>query len=500
MARAMLNDAPMARSRLLLPAFIGALVLCVPATVHAQTISASQQPYPNRICGTSAGTCAGQPVGTNLGQSTRSQNLDYLGVSYDDCEANMVLQFSLVLTGFTGVDNVEVWASLNSDCTANTDRGIGATASVCWGLPRGFAGYENDIVDLESNGNMTYTFEVRVQDLIGWQNSPPIPSEALNPPAQGESACHQQPTPAAVSININFLAIDGDGNSDGNPYQYTVTTDLVGPPAPVGVGESTGDTLMNITWTANVDSDTAGYDVFMDPPPGQQAADSSVMLESGTMTVCPGSIASTDATAESDTDGSTVVEASVPEASITDAGCYTVTTGSSTQGTPGAACNVNDPILQGAIVEDAGDGAATITEPVYDEAGDLISEGGIEGAGGISTIPTQYLIGAGSGVTISDKSVGQYQVSGLTNGTSYHMVVAAVDGTGNVGPASVEVCDYPAPVHDFWDNYRLDGGQATGFCALETVGAGGTSLAGIGAVFVGAAIARRRRRGNGPRG
>ena len=107
--------------------------------------------------------------------------------------------------------------------------------------------------------------------------------------------------------------------------------------------------------------------------------------------------------------------------------------------------------------------------------------------------------GGSQGETLSDKSVGQYQITGLTDGTWYNVVVAAVDGTGNVGPASPEVCDYPAPVQDFWQTYRQDGGQANGFCALETVGAGGPSLAGVGAVFVGAALLRRRRRRNEPR-
>jgi hypothetical protein len=72
-----------------------------------------------------------------------------------------------------------------------------------------------------------------------------------------------------------------------------------------------------------------------------------------------------------------------------------------------------------------------------------------------------------------------------------------VDGTGNVGPPSSEVCDYPAPVKDFWQNYEQDGGGAGGFCALETAGTGGSSLAGVAGVFALAAMARRRRR-NGP--
>jgi hypothetical protein len=77
------------------------------------------------------------------------------------------------------------------------------------------------------------------------------------------------------------------------------------------------------------------------------------------------------------------------------------------------------------------------------------------------------------------------------------VVVASVDGTGNVGPPSPEVCDYPAPVKDFWQVYEQDGGGAGGFCALESIGAGGQSLAGVGIVFGIAAIARRRRRRTG---
>jgi hypothetical protein len=471
----------MARARLLPKALVGAAVLCGSTAANAQTISQSGQPYPNRIL----------PNGQNLGYSTRTQNLTPLGISYEDCVQDQTLQFSVTLTGFTGSDTVEVWGSLTSSCTATTDRGIGAgVTAVCWGLR------SDNLVDPIISTPQTYTFNVRVQDLVGWQVTLPTAAEAADPPAQGPSACSAQPTFAAVPMNINFLAINGDGNSDGTPYQYNITTDMVGPPAPVAVTEAAGDTLMKVTWTPNSDSDTAGYDVFMDPPPGGAVGETSVTIESGTMLVCPGS-STTDATVEIGPDGE-VIEASLPEASVSDAGCYYISAGSSTQGTPGSHCN--DPILQSSITEDSGVEGGTYVAPVYDEAGDLLSEGGVEGTGGISTIPQQYLVGAGSnGETLSDKTVGQYQVTGLTDGTWYNMVVAAVDGTGNVGPASPEVCDYPAPVQDFWQTYRQDGGLASGFCALETVGAGGPSLAGVGAIFVGTAILRRRRRRNEPR-
>ncbi len=220
MARAMLKNPSMARARLLPKAFVGAAVLCGSTAAHAQTISQSGQPYPNRIL----------PDGQNLGYSTRPMNLNPLGISYQDCITDQTLSFSVTLNGFTGVDTVEVWGSLTSPCTATTDRGIGAgVTAVCWGLR------SDNLAGVIVSTPQTYTFNVRVQDLVGWQTTLPTAAEAADPPAQGPSACSQQPTFAAVPMNINFVAINGDGNSDGTPYQYSITTDMVGPPAPLGV-------------------------------------------------------------------------------------------------------------------------------------------------------------------------------------------------------------------------------------------------------------------------
>ena len=144
--------------------------------------------------------------------------------------------------------------------------------------------------------------------------------------------------------------------------------------------------------------------------------------------------------------------------------------------------------------------SGVVSTPVVDEAGFVIDSGSVEeGSGGISTIPAQYALGQASGnvenaTTVTGVSVGSYTIDGLTNGTTYNVVVAAVDGSGNVGPPSVQVCDSPAPIQDFWQEYSADGGGGSGFCALETVGAGGTSLAGVACILAGAVIARRRRR------
>ncbi len=88
------------------------------------------------------------------------------------------------------------------------------------------------------------------------------------------------------------------------------------------------------------------------------------------------------------------------------------------------------------------------------------------------------------------------QVTGLTNGTSYAVAVAAYDTFGNDGDVSSAVCATPQPVDDFWKKYRQAGGTAGGgFCALEVVGGpAGAPVMVLGMVGIAIAFVRRRRR------
>jgi hypothetical protein len=464
------------------------------------TVSASGQPYPARLLPSGGNACGGPATDTSC-ISTRPQNLTPLGISYQDCVDDQTLQFTVVLNGFTGTQNLQIWASTSSDCTATTDRGgPGAAAALCWRVA-------GDLVAPVVNTSQSYTFNVRVQDLVGWQQRPPFPpGSGVN--SLGQEACSAQPSFAPVSMNVNFVPVDSSSNPAGTAYQYQIKTDLVGPPPPIttGMGDTAGDTLINLTWTANSDAETAGYMIFIDPPPGGGAA-AEAGYEASTQTICPdtGIPVTPGADATSDTgddgsladgsssDGASIPDvATIPEASApSDAGCYTINvTGAPTVSANGYSCN--DPLLASSVTQDSG--ASTTIAPVYDDAGNLISEGGVvEGSGGISTIPMSYAIGVNNGFTIADKSVGQYTITGLTNGVTYNLVVSAVDGYGNVGPPSAEVCDYPAPVNDFWQTYEGAGGGGGGFCALETVGAGGGSLAAVGGFIAAAAFFRRRR-------
>jgi hypothetical protein len=432
-----------------------------PEFARAQTVSPSGQAHPDRYV-----------HGNFLGPSTRPQNLMPLGINYSDCTQDMVLRFNVVVSGFTGSQSMQVWASKSSNCADSTARGVGANAVItCWLVNQGFAG---DIIGSAT----TRTFDVRVQDLVGAQNAPPNPANYVQ---QGPDACTAQSTFVAVPINIFFLPLDSSLNSTGTSYQYSITTDLVGPPAPANVLPGIGDTFLGVTWTPNSDADTTGYDVFLDPLPGQEYA-AAVPVQ-----VCPdaGVVASPqDADLESGDDGS----ASGATGSSADV-CTSMFVGNSNSCPlpPMSVCASG--ALTGAIVQDGG----TVIET--DDAGNPIEGGAVSRSGGLSTIPSSYLFGAGpSGVTVADKNTGTYTIANLKNDVAYTVVVAAVDGSGNVGPPSVEACQCPSRVNDFWNLYRQGGGQAGGGCALESVGEPVSAVSGVALIAATSALARRRRR------
>jgi hypothetical protein len=446
---------------------LGAAPARAQTAASAASVSASGQAFPERFVN-----------GVDLGASTRPQNLTPLGISYADCISDMTLSFNVVVSGFDGSQNLQVWASKSGDCTAITDRGgTGAVAATCWLVNPGFTAQIHTTPT-------TLNFAVRVQDLVGAQNAPPFPANYV---AQGPSACGAQSTFAAVPLTINFVPIDSSGNYDGTAFQFSQPTDLVGPPAPAGATTLVGDTLLFANWSLNTDSDTSGYDVFIDPIPGHEGSLAAPI--GATALICPDTGAPTtqdDAAADAGDDATdSGDDGSTPDMAVdsgaVDSGCYLINVGGSTAGS--GICT--SAVLASGMVQDSG----TVQE--VDDAGNLISSG----AGGISTIPPQNLVGNGSaGVTVPDRSTGSFTITGLVNNVTYNVAVAAVDGFGNVGPPSPETCSKPEPVDDFWKIYRQDGGGAGGgFCSLETLGARVPSAAGL-FLFGGTAVLVVRRR------
>jgi hypothetical protein len=473
--------------------------------------------------------------GVDAGVSTRL--LNPYGINYADCINDVALEIPVELSSFPGTDTMQVWATYGSDCVFS-GRGMDGTGATCWlvdpgpGLP---------------SGSLAYTASIPVRALVAPENGTIPPAGTLEGD-QSASACLNQQSYAGVPVTLYFLPIQSDGTVDpsGTPYLYpTFTADLVAPPPPSAVTIEPGDTIYTVTWTPNADSDTQGYDVFIDPPPGSHPEGGtgviptvSHCLQTGT-TIEAGDdgddgsadgsspdgaaddVAVVDATLETGALESSMeasddasLETSAPEASVdgmsetstpdssgaTDASevpdvCITANGGGSAPAAQDSGCASTALAATPVFVA----GYATETT---DDSGT-----GATGFGGIASLTCAYLEGgscSGSSPaymntgspSVTGASVSQLVITGLTNGVTYNIVVAAVDGSGNVGPQSGEQCNYPAPINDFYQTYRLDGGGAGGgFCTLEAVGAPtGASVVSMGFGALAFGLARRRRK------
>jgi hypothetical protein len=507
-----------------------AAILLVSGAARAQSINASGQPYPERYVN-----------GADVGESTRPQNLNPLGINYSDCIQDMVLVYSVTLSGFGAAndDNMQVWATNTGDCTVDTTRGIGVSseAPTCWLVNDG-------LTQPNLQTPTTKQFSIPVRALVGPQTDT-IPKAGTLVTDQGPAACLTQPSFAATSVTVWFLPLNANGTFDmgGTPFSQTITADVVGPPAPTNVAIGDGDTLFSMTWMPNTDTDTIGYDIFIDPPPGSGAVVDAGFVPPTKTLYCPdaGSVtrdadatsvtseeaeASDDASEEaaeleaSALDGAvdaTMAKASDAATTGADSGCIYVNMAPSPPTSTSSTCT-STALTSGTLVvdsgvataEDTGVDTGTTIENV-DEAGLLVEtdSGTTEsGNGGIASIPCQYLVAQScssvsaaaytntGNPTVTGETISTYVIKGLTDGQTYDVVIAAVDGSGNVGPPSTCVDDYPAPVNDFFKIYRQDGGQAGGsFCALEAVGApAGAPIVGMAFGAMAFTMARRRRR------
>jgi MYXO-CTERM domain-containing protein len=79
---------------------------------------------------------------------------------------------------------------------------------------------------------------------------------------------------------------------------------------------------------------------------------------------------------------------------------------------------------------------------------------------------------AGSATVVStrDSQGSSGFVSGLANGTTYDVTVAALSAAGNPSPESNALPGTPIPADDFWDRYDAAGGQEQGGCASGAAG------------------------------
>jgi MYXO-CTERM domain-containing protein len=203
---------------------------------------------------------------TDVTSSPRPQNLNPEGISFTDCEQNLRMDFSLVLSGFAAADmaTVQAWAG-TVDCTQDTNRvSTAGTLHACWQV----AGVSGPVVAASAT---TLKVSVFARDVLRYEAVPATATAqaydpTFNSSSAGESACHVQPTDAAVPIGLYFIPVNSTANAIGTAFQYSLRTDLVAPAPPCTVNAQGGSDLLDVAWTApSADSDRVGFAVYSAP-------------------------------------------------------------------------------------------------------------------------------------------------------------------------------------------------------------------------------------------
>jgi hypothetical protein len=157
---------------------------------------------------------------------------------------------------------------------------------------------------------------------------------------------------------------------------------------------------------------------------------------------------------------------------------------------------VGDGGQEDAGPQDAGQQDAAYYPPTQQDGGtSSTTDGGVvtgtTAIAGFANLDPAYLCSNGLGPTAS-----AVRIDGLQNGVTYYFAVVAVNTSGNPSPIETMVAGTPQEMLDFWEDYKRQGGQATG-CAVEPVRVGwagaGLAVLGLGLVL----YAVRRRRGGG---
>lgn len=187
------------------------------------------------------------PSGDNA--PLRPQNLNPTGISFDDCQTDISLNFTLTLSGLPQPSlSLQAWVG-NADCTALDARR--ATTAQCWpAIPGAITPAQVAKVS------------VRARDVVAHQSNAQKP---VTYGAAGEEACTVQQSPGATALSIYFIWVDGTGNAQGTAGKYDLKSDMVGPPAPTGITAGDGDRIAQLSWTQGVNPDTTGFKVFCQP-------------------------------------------------------------------------------------------------------------------------------------------------------------------------------------------------------------------------------------------
>jgi hypothetical protein len=139
-----------------------------------------------------------------------------------DCDDNIVLQFSLLLCGLPTTDTFQVWAGA-TDCTQTSARVPGSNGPFCWRVAP-------DIPASQSAASNVFARDVAV--FIGDPSSDVLNFTPLPNSTPAVSACHALGTPSqcTVRLSVYFMAVESDNITVDGASEYSFGV-FVAPPA-----------------------------------------------------------------------------------------------------------------------------------------------------------------------------------------------------------------------------------------------------------------------------
>jgi hypothetical protein len=399
-------------------------------------------------------------------------------LSNADCQQNVIVRVPITMTNLPTNDVMQVWAGANGvDCTQAAN--LSGTTQACWQVVSG------GIAPVTST-----TIDIKAQDIIA-----PLELPIGQKPAQYTpgtvAACSTVTQSGPIPITIYFLFANGavtSSGADGTAATYALSVALIGPAAPTGITVADGDTFLKVDWTPTTDSNTQGFQLFCDPPPGkepaiQDGASGATVVDSSTIEVCNGSTI----------DGGFDDAGNPLPDIVVDSGCHYENV--STTSTSGGVCVSSEIVSGGGTVTTTGDDESVDTTDTTDD------EGGTDTVVTNVTPPPadigNYLCGPGA--NLGSPTSSEATLSGLKNGVTYVVGVAAYDVVGNIGPMGVgtgsNLCGEPAKGLDFFDVYNADGGGAGGgFCSFDKTQPVGTSAFAVVGLASLVSVIRRRKK------
>jgi hypothetical protein len=344
-------------------------------------------------------------VTRQLDVGARSATINALDISHSDCINDDKLHFPLTITDAAGTQ-LEVWVGrgLGADCTQLQSQQ--AVNGMCTQV---FSGPPSPAI---------MTLDVRAQDIALILTGKNFGASMQN---QGSPATCDESTSgtAAQSIRIFFL-LTSSSTVVANAVWDRTKIDLVAPPPPTDVVAGGASNYLVVNWTSSTDSDTTGYRVFCDPPPGAapDAASSAPTVTDASSAMCSdagaGAADAEDAASDASDDSATSSASDAGTCTNTDAGAPVICGNAGTHGAffvPGA-----------------------ILSP---EIGDRFKCGDISGINATSA-----------------------NIQGFATDTTVAVAVASFDAVNNVGPLSTASCAMTQPVNSFIDLYHKAGGTA----------------------------------------